>query len=112
MQQARSIGLTSSALRAHALLTSRLFNFDVQRDVSHGILLDLVYVGNNGRELPYTDGDPIAVVDYGHIREVVILEARFVRGRQSAGDAERSGIHQAERDRWQMLRGPRRCWFR
>jgi hypothetical protein len=30
------------------------FNFDVQRDVTHGILFDVAYVGNLGRELPYT----------------------------------------------------------
>ncbi len=30
------------------------FNFDIQRDVTHGILFDIAYVGNLGRELPYT----------------------------------------------------------
>lgn len=32
----------------------QMFNVDVQRDMTHGILLDLAYVGNTGRELPYT----------------------------------------------------------
>ncbi len=32
----------------------QFFNFDVQRDMTHGILLDIAYVGNLGRELPFT----------------------------------------------------------
>ncbi len=32
----------------------QMFNVDIQRDMTHGILLDLAYVGNTGRELPYT----------------------------------------------------------
>ncbi|HKD09747.1 MAG TPA: TonB-dependent receptor [Bryobacteraceae bacterium] len=30
------------------------FNFDVQQDVTHGILFDIAYVGNLGRDLPFT----------------------------------------------------------
>jgi len=30
------------------------YNFGIQRDVTHGILFDISYVGNLGRELPYT----------------------------------------------------------
>ena len=32
----------------------QMFNVDVQRDMTHGVLLDVAYVGNTGRELPYT----------------------------------------------------------
>jgi hypothetical protein len=32
----------------------QFYNFDVQQDMTHGILLDVAYVGNLGRELPYT----------------------------------------------------------
>jgi outer membrane receptor protein involved in Fe transport len=32
----------------------QMYNFDVQRDMTHGMLVDLAYVGNVGRELPYT----------------------------------------------------------
>jgi hypothetical protein len=32
----------------------QFYNFDVQQDVTHGILFDIAYVGNLGRELPYT----------------------------------------------------------
>jgi len=30
------------------------FNFDIQQDLTHGILVDLAYVGNLGRDLPFT----------------------------------------------------------
>jgi hypothetical protein len=30
------------------------WNLDVQRDLSHGILLDVAFVGNTGRDLPFT----------------------------------------------------------
>ncbi len=32
----------------------QFYNFDIQQDVTHGILFDIAYVGNLGRELPYT----------------------------------------------------------
>jgi hypothetical protein len=32
----------------------QMYNIDVQRDMTHGILADIAYVGNTGRELPYT----------------------------------------------------------
>jgi hypothetical protein len=32
----------------------QMYDFDVQADLTHGAMLDLAYVGNNGRELPYT----------------------------------------------------------
>jgi len=32
----------------------QFYNVDIQRDITHGMLIDLAYVGNLGRELPYT----------------------------------------------------------
>jgi hypothetical protein len=32
----------------------QMYNFDIQTDLTHGAMLDLAYVGNTGRQLPYT----------------------------------------------------------
>jgi hypothetical protein len=32
----------------------QMYNIDIQRDLTHGVMFDIAYVGNTGRELPYT----------------------------------------------------------
>jgi hypothetical protein len=60
----------------------QFFNFDIQQDMSHGMLLDLAYVGNLGRDLPYTrdlnaaapgsgaNGQPFGV--FGHTAPILL----------------------------------------
>jgi hypothetical protein len=47
----RAVYYTPSRLRTPYV---QFYNFTIQRDLTHGILADVGYVGNLGRELPYT----------------------------------------------------------